>query len=168
MFIACKAPSSVVPCSNMESSIGEASSSLLNLINARDFSALQQSKFGCFFKTLSASCNAFLLFPLSNQSKIQSLFRKFHTHTIWTVEFADFLLLATHFLFQAVQCAVANPFTTTFFEISRLFRALLPTHLTREVENVESAARAPANMLTECYVSCQHSMCQHTMISDSF
>ena len=97
MFIACKAPSSVVPCSNMESSIGEASSSLLNLINARHFSALQQSKFGCFFKTLSASCNAFLLFPLSNQSKIHSVFREFHTHTTWTVRFADFFAVANSF-----------------------------------------------------------------------
>ena len=144
MFIACKAPSSVVPCSNMESSIGEASSSLLNLINARDFNALQQSKFGCFFKTLSASCNAFLLFPLSNQSKIQSLFREFHTHTIWTVEFADFLLLANHFLFQAVQCAFASPFTI-FCEMSKallshlntygLFELQLPTHSPKRVGN---------------------------------
>ena len=112
MFIACKAPSSVVPCSNMESSIGEASSSLLNLINARDFSALQQSKFGCFFKTLSASCNAFLLFPLSSQSKIQSLLKKSYTHIqpgrlnlqifcCWQP-----IIFSRHFM-----CAFNNPFT---------------------------------------------------------
>ena len=36
---------------------------------------------------------------------------------IWNVELVDDLLLPTHFLCQAVYCAVTNPFTTLFAEI---------------------------------------------------
>ena len=67
-FMACNAPSSHVPLCRIESRIGEASSSRPRRTRAKALRALQQTKSGCFFNTLSASCNAFLLLLLSSQS----------------------------------------------------------------------------------------------------